>query len=583
MNLIQAPAVAGILAASLFAILGAGIASSQSVGNEERDARAAGELKSYLKQYPAADADGDGILAVAERDRHRRQTVLAKFPPGATNYSTMIPMRDGVRLATEIFLPPGPGPWPAVLTRTAYGRWSAALRDAGTFGQHGVAFVTQDLRGDGDAEGAGTLDPLSFDNEIEDGYDAVEWVARQPWCNGRVGIQGTSGHGFAGCMAMLANPPHLVAVQSINSGGNAYLYWTFQNGARRYMFNWMKNRNAPVPDWPKPTIRLFDRAAYDARVRRSAASNHTVFIAKSGWYDIFAEGGLDYLAAFGAAGKVFVTMDASGHGPMQGLKFPRRAFPAGIKTPEFISVLKGAAELPERSMLLYYLMGDVVASNAPGNVWKVAHAWPLPHIATRFYLRDSGALAHEKSDATNACLSYVYAPGNPVPTLGGAMMGSPGPVDQRPLAARTDILRFLSEPLAKPLEITGKVRAELCVSADVPDTMFVVKLLDIYPDGYEAIVREGAMTARFHKGLDQPAPLEPGRIYKLEIDMWSTAYVFNAGHRLAVHVAGSDSPKYEVHPNTYAPCAGMDAATPARHTVYLGGANASCVILPVIP
>ncbi len=264
MKLVKAPAGAGILAVSLLAILRAGIAFSQSAGNEEREARAAGELKSYLKQYPAADADGDGILAVAERDRHRRQTVLAKFPPGATNFSAMTPMRDGVNLATEVFLPPGTGPWPAVLTRTAYGRWSAALRDAGLFGKQAVAFVTQDLRGDGDAEGAGTLDPLSFDNEIEDGYDAVEWVARQPWCNGRVGIQGTSGHGFAGCMAMLANPPHLAAVQSINSGGNAYLYWTFQNGARRYMFNWMKNRNAPVPDWPKPTIRLFDRAAYDA-------------------------------------------------------------------------------------------------------------------------------------------------------------------------------------------------------------------------------------------------------------------------------------------------------------------------------
>ncbi len=571
----------------LIAILGAsgiraGIAAPPTAGNEEIDARAVRELASYLKKYPAADADGDGRLTAAERDRHRRQEVLAKFQPGATNFFAMMPMRDGVRLATEVFLPPGAGPWPVVLTRTVYGRWSAALRDAGLFGNQGVAFVTQDLRGDGDSEGAGTFDPFSFDNEIEDGYDAVEWIARQPWCNGRVGIQGASGHGFAGCMAMLANPPHLAVVQSINSGGNAYLYWTFQNGARRYMFNWMANRNAAVPDWPKPTIRLFDRAAYDARLRRSAESNRTVFIAKSGWYDIFAEGGLDYLAAFGGGGKVFVTMDASGHGPMQGLKFPRRAWPAGIKMPEFVSVLKGSAGLPERSTLLYYLMGDTASSNAPGNAWKVAHAWPVPHVPTPFYLRTSGELSREQSADARDCRSYDCAPSNPVPTLGGAMMGSPGPVDQRPLAERNDILRFLSQPLAKPMEITGKVRADLFVSADVPDTMFVVKLVDVYPDGCAAIVREGAMTARFHQGLDKPAPLEPGRIYKLMIDMWSTAYVFNAGHRLAVQIAGSDSPKYEVHPNTYEPCGALADAKPARHTVYLGGTNSSCVVLPVI-
>lgn len=578
----QAPAIARIFAVLLLAVLQAGIGFAQVVGNEERDARAAGELQSYLQQYPAADADGDGVLAAAERDQHRRQTVLAKFPAGATNFFVRIPMRDGVRLATEVFLPSGAGPWPVVLTRTAYGRWSAALRDAGSFGRQAVAFVTQDLRGDGDSEGAGTFDPLSFDNEIEDGYDAVEWIARQPWCNGRVGIQGTSGHGFAGCMALLANPPHLAAVHSINSGGNAYLYWTFQNGARRYMYNWMANRNTAVSDWPKPTIQMFDRAAYDARVRQSAASNQAVFIASSGWYDIFAESALDYLAAYGGSQKIFVTMNASGHGAMQGLKFPKRPLPPSGRMPDFVSVLKGGVALPARSLLLYYLMGDVSSSNAPGNVWKTAHTWPLPHTPTRFYLNGSGGLSPEPSGATNVGLSFICSPTNPVPTLGGAMMGSPGPMDQRPLAGRPDLLRFTSAPLTAPLEITGKVRAHLYVSTDVPDCMLVVKLVDVYPDGYEALIREGAMTARFWRGLDQPEPLATGRVYKLDLDLWSTAYVFNAGHQLAVYVAGNDAPKYEIHPHTYAPCDGWNNAVSARHTVHLSGAHASCLILPVI-
>ena len=95
----KAPAIARKIAVLLLAVLQAGIGFAQIVGNEERDARAAGELKSYLKKYPAADADGDGVLAAAERDRHRRQTVLAKFPAGATNYFVRMPMRDGARLA----------------------------------------------------------------------------------------------------------------------------------------------------------------------------------------------------------------------------------------------------------------------------------------------------------------------------------------------------------------------------------------------------------------------------------------------------------------------------------------------------
>ena len=92
----------------------------------------------------------------------------------------MIPMRDGARLSTLAFIPTGgDGPCPAILVRTAYGKWSPLKVYSRGFKDRGVAFITQDLRGDGDSEGKGTLDPFSFDNEIEDGYDTVEWLARQ--------------------------------------------------------------------------------------------------------------------------------------------------------------------------------------------------------------------------------------------------------------------------------------------------------------------------------------------------------------------------------------------------------------------
>lgn len=127
------------------------------------------------------------------------------------------------------------------------------------------------------------------------------------------------------------------------------------------------------------------------------------------------------------------------------------------------------------------------------------------------------------------------------------------------------------------------MKAELHFSTDVPDTMFVVKLVDIYPDGYEALVRESAGLARYHAGLEKGAPVEQGKTYALTLDLWSTALVFNTGHRIAVYVTSSSKEAYEVHPNTFAPVASSDAAQVAQQQIRLSAGRASKVILPVVP
>ncbi len=569
-------AVIGIVSVTL----NASLIRAAAVGQEAEEARQLTALKSYQARYPAADTDGDGRLTRAERDAHRVGLVLSNFPAGSTNVTVMMPMRDGARLATEVFLPPGPGPWPAVLVRSGYDRWSAALAEAAALKGETLALVTQDLRGDGDSEGREGRDYFTFDADINDGYDTVEWVASQPWCNGRVGMRGNSGHGFAAYMAMLANPPHLVAVSTINSGGSAHLYWTFHNGVRRQMYNWLSNFGAPLAYWPRPTLQPFDRAAYAARVRQSAASNTCVFLAASGWYDIFGEAPLDYFEAYGPSAKAFVRMGPSGHGLMQGRRFSNARASPSVSMPGFLEVLKGTCtNMPAQSVLVYFLMG---ASNSPGNVFKTAHTWPVPHTPTPYYLHAAGGLATNPPVEPAAALSYVHCPTNPVPSLGGTRMGSPGPADQRPLAGRADMLRFVSAPLEAPLEITGKVWAELEVGSDAPDTAFMAHLVDVYPDGYEALVRDGAMLARYVNGFDAPTPLEPGAVYTLRMDLWSTAYVFDAGHRIAVRVMSSDSPKYEVHPNTYEPVPSFAQASAARNTIHCSAGHPSRIVLPVV-
>jgi len=231
------------------------------------------------------------------------------------------------------------------------------------------------------------------------------------------------------------------------------------------------------------------------------------------------------------------------------------------------------------------LMGDTLDANGPGNIWKTTEVWPVQHAPTEYYLHGDGTLSTHKPNAKDAALTYTYDPKDPAPSVGGnyALGVKSGPLDQRPLKDRKDILRFVSEPLSEPLAITGKVWADLSFSSDAADTMFVVKLVDIYPNGYEALVRETAGLARYHQGLNKPAPLEKGKTYALKLDLWSTALVFNKGHRIAVHVTSSSKEAYEVHPNSFEQVGSIEKAQVARNTIYGSSDRASKVILPVVP
>lgn len=541
----------------------------------------------FIKQHPESDTNKDGILTYQEKETYCIHKIITTLGGNHTFHRVMIPMRDGVKLAAGVFTPKETGKFPVVLTRTSYGIWSAAFHDSRHYKDQKVVYICQDLRGDGESEGKGTLDPISFDNEIKDGYDTTEWIAKQPYSNGKIGITGTSGHGFSGYMAYLAKPQHLTSVYTNVSGGNSDLYWLFHNGVRREMYNWLGNRNMHVPQWPKPTIRPFDIHQYNKTTDFAANNNSTIFIAKTGWYDIFAESALDYFSKFAQKGNIFLKVDAIGHGNMAGKPFPYRPIPAKWQIPNFVDTLQNPAKYhAKKSQMLYYLMGDSTDPNAPGNEYKVTDVWPVPHTAVSYYMNQNGALTTNKPNQASAQSSFKYDPRNPVPSLGGDVFihKGVGPIDQRSLKDRKDILRFTTAPLTAPLEVTGKIKAELYVSTDVEDTTFTAKLIDVYPDGYEAIVRDSIAMTRFHKNLKEPSKIEKGKVYKLDIDMWSTALVINKGHRIAVHISSSNSPKYEVHPNTYDPIdvISFKDVPIATNNLMLSKSHASRIILPVV-
>jgi putative CocE/NonD family hydrolase len=455
--------------------------------------------------------------------------------------------------------------------------------------------VLQNVRGAYDSEGKNTYDPMDFRVDMNDGYDTIEWIAKQKWSNGKVGMWGPSGHGIAPINAMWSLAPHLTAIDVNVTGGNSYLYWIMSNGARRFEYSWLAQRGLKTGnnEWPRPTVAPYNPQQHYAFLKEIAPKVKAYYRDDGGWFDIFSESCLDNFAALAPYGKAHVKIGPGGHGKIFGdLDFkPRNQMSAeAMKLSEAMGLKARLTDAPlaePKSLLVYFLMGDGKDSSAPGNVWMTSNKWPVDHTPTSYYLRADSTLAAEPAKDKGS-LSYDYDPKNPVPMLGGhhqvsdAKKPNIGPMDQRPNAGRKDILRFKTEPLTEPVGITGKVWLDLYVSSDAPDTMFTAKLVDIYPDGYEAILREGAILARYHKGFDKPSPLEPGKVYKLSLDLWSTANVFAKGHRIAVYVTSSSDPAYEVHPNTYEQVQSIEAARVAHNTVHMSAEHPSRLILPVI-
>lgn len=221
------------------------------------------------------------------------------------------------------------------------------------------------------------------------------------------------------------------------------------------------------------------------------------------------------------------------------------------------------------------------------NRWRDESDWPLTRArATRWYLNGDGSFARESTPAAHGSRSYVYDPNDPCPTCGGTTLlppqYTPGPVDQAPILMRSDVLQYTSPPLAADLEVTGQVRAILYITTSGRDTDFVVKLCDVHPDARCINVCDGVLRVSFRDGRSRQ-PLEPGALLKIEVDLWSTAMVFKAGHRLRVLVTSSDFPRYDRNPNTFELAHQARILQPVVQHVFNSADAASHLVLPEIP
>jgi putative CocE/NonD family hydrolase len=503
-------------------------------------------------------------------------------------------MRDGVRLATDVYLPPASPPFPVVLMRTPYNRTNIAGGSLGAV-KLGYAVVIQDTRGRFASEG----DNLPFNIEDRDGYDTVQWITQQGWCNGRVGTAGGSALGIAQLQLAGTGIPELVCQHIAMAAPSLYRDGVYHGGVLR---------KALVEDWlrvskfnPKALEIWTGHYSYDKFwVDRDASRHYDKFNAPAvhigGYFDIFAQGTIDAFTGAqskggpGARGKQKLLLGPWTHGGLTDragdLVFPNAQHPPNNVQDEgrwwecyLKGVVNGVAELPA---VTYYVMGDTADPNAPGNVWRTAEQWPpVPTRSTRWYLQTDLKLTPTRPTSSQT-ITYIYDPKNPVPTVGGYELTIPaGPKDQRDIEQRDDMVVFTSQPLSAPVEVTGRVRVRLYVSSDVPDTDFLARLCDVYPDGHSYNICEGILRARYRNSLSREDWLVPGKIYALDIDLWPTSIIFNKGHSLRVHVTSSGAPAYDPNPNTGEPLRWSTNTAVAQNTIYVSREYPSHVDLPV--
>jgi predicted acyl esterase len=510
--------------------------------------------------------------------------------------SVKVPMADGVKLATDVHLPAaGKPPYPTILLRTPYNKAAGKGISSGLCAL-GYAVVVQDMRGRYASEGQAAI---IFGNDglggkHQDGHDTLRWIAKQDWSNGKVVTMGGSALGIVQNMAAPGAPESLKGQIVSVAFSDYYHQGAYQGGVWRkeLLEGWLKSQK--LEDVNLPTF--LKHPTYDDFWKGLSAEAHAdkvnapgLFV--GGWYDIFLQGTINSFTTIqkrggpNARGKCFLVIAPTAHGPFtQKVQYPNVArAPLNYAAPLNLldHWLKGERNGVEKlKPVHYYVMGDTDDRKAPGNVWRSADSWPPQATPTPFYLHADKTLARSKPK--DGQLTYKYNPEDPVPTVGGQnLLISKGPMDQRKVESRPDVLVFTTEALAAPVEVTGRVRARLFVSSDCPDTDFTVKLCDVYPDGKSMLVADGIRRASLREGFEKPQPLEKGPVYEVEVDLWSTSLIFNKGHRIRVAVSSSNAPRFEPNANTGEPHPVKGKTRVATNTVHLSDEHPSHVLLPI--
>lgn len=526
---------------------------------------------------------------------------LAAFLQGEETpvITVQVPMRDGMLLPTDLYLPyEGAKDLPCILIRSPAGRRQMTAINYVPLAKHGYVVAIQSTRSSMDA--AGKTLPYRSDgwNTHQDGYDTVEWLAKYPLTNGRVGTLGFSAQGITQLLMAPSAPPSLqcqyigaaaptLRDHAIFPNGKLLKHqvemWLAYYAGDTGVFSFVANQQFYDEFWEE-----FDSLKIVEKVKAPA-----IFL--GGWYDIFIQGTLDAFAerqkrgGEGAKGKQKLVVGPWTHFWPDISKIGDFEIPEGAKQPPidvsplrwFNHYLKDMPnDMQKIPPVIYYVMGPFDGSPSCGNVWRFADEWPVPAIETPFYLTMEGFLASKSPTEEDSEKQFIHDPLNFVPTIGGHnLFIDSGPMDQSPIESRDDVVVFSSSPLTEDLEVTGRIKAKLFVSSDCVDTDFVVRLTDVYPDGRSILITDGA----FRTGLlSLPTTArDPQQKHEIEVDLNSTSVAFAKGHRIRISVCGSNYPRYQLNLNVGLLGGLSQGNVKAHNKIHLGKDSPSRLLLPV--
>jgi putative CocE/NonD family hydrolase len=547
--------------------------------------------------------------------------------PVRSEFGVMIPMRDGVKLAADVWLPEAPGRYPVLLARTPYLKTGLRLSQwAQYFASRGYVFAIQDTRGRGDSEG--TFD--AFFGEGKDGYDTIEWLAAQPWSNGRVGMLGPSYLGTAQWLAARERPPHLACIAPTAAAGRWFEELPYMGGAFSELtaLSWVneisgridQEANLEFVDWAKVlahrplltadtvmgrTMPLYrdwlthsTMDPYWDRLRFTAKDFATIDIPTltvTGWYDGDQPGAFFYWR-----GLMANAPHRDRHFLIAGPWRHIEAFRGGSTkvgdsefSPDSIIdtqathlaffdwCLKGASPGFESPRARIYVTG--------ANVWRSLDDYPPAAVTPKqMFLTSRGRANTSTGDGrlswTQAADAppdrFTYDPHNPVP----GNLDDWG-LDRQAVQRRDDVLVYTGDVLKDPLEVIGSVVVDLQAASDARDTDFTAVLSDVAPGGRALRLGPfaGIRRARYRNGYDREELLTPGKVEIYRIELFDIAHTFEPGHRIRLEISSSAAPSYAPNQNTGNPVATDTEWKVAHQTIYHDRTRASSITLPVMP
>ncbi|WP_426522767.1 CocE/NonD family hydrolase [Streptomyces sp. MH13] len=533
-------------------------------------------------------------------------------------YDVKVPMRDGVLLSADLYRPETSGAVPVLIRRTPYGKAGnpgGASVDGLRLVRSGYALLVQDVRGR--FASGGTFEP--YWNEAADGADTVAWAVGQSWCDGSAGLFGRSYEGMSALLAAGERPSGLAAIAPHVAGSGFDEGWTRQGGAFQlgFLLYWVLydlllsgaglaepelaevagavDRIDALYEDPDAAADLLDRLAPYYRQWLEHPSGHPYWkrsapreaypsinvpvLNLTGWYDIFLTGALENHRGIREQGvETRLVVGPWSHCVTGGI-FPQRRYGlaadereldvTGLHLDHFDRHLRRrrtGAVAPEPVTL--FLTG--------ADEWRAFPDWPVPGTEEYVLHLDGRRLTPGGAPRAAGRDAIRHDPADPVPTTGGATAlpgqftgGDCGPLDQREVERRGDVLCFTGAPLTAPLTVVGDTVLTVYVTADAAGADVTGKLVDVWPDGRAELLCDGILRLEPATAPGAGTPPAPGRPVEVTVGLGAIGHVFRTGHRVRLDIAASNAPRFDVHPRVV-----------AHHTVHHGGDHPSRLLLP---